>query len=64
MVDTVTVPVALVEELTGDAFKSLLNYKIPVILQLSWVDVEPHTAKKARATRLRRTGRQLVRRER
>lgn len=49
MVDAVTIPVALIQELTGDAFKSLLNYKIPVILSMSWVDIEPHTAQKARS---------------
>lgn len=49
MVEAVTVPVALIQESAGDAFKALLNYRIPVILQLSWVDVEPHTAQKARA---------------
>lgn len=48
MVEAVTAQVALIQELTGDAFKSLLNYRIPVILQLSWVDIEKHDAKKAR----------------
>lgn len=46
MVEAVTVPAALIQHSVGDALKAMLNYKIPVVLQLSWKDIEPHTAKK------------------